>query len=221
MAFHTSIHTHSCHTPQIFLEDAGFDWKVLGPDARQADLAYVAWQCDQDAYACSGQKCSAQSIMFAHSSWVGLGLFDRMKELAGRCGAASGPRQFWFTADNLQQSTGYSISALALNASNCESLRSSLLFILHAVSLCCTLLLSASCSNSPHLLIPHTPGPPHSRSRKLEDLTIGPVLTWTTDAILGHAKKLLAIPGRAQQIQMWCGRREFSADMLFVTPFWG
>jgi hypothetical protein len=26
----------------------------------------VAWTCDQDAYACSGQKCSAQSILFVH-----------------------------------------------------------------------------------------------------------------------------------------------------------
>jgi len=48
----------------VFLEDAGFDWKVLGPDV--SDMEYVAWQCDQDAYACSGQKCSAQSILFAH-----------------------------------------------------------------------------------------------------------------------------------------------------------
>lgn len=27
---------------------------------------YVAWVCDQDAYACSGQKCSAQSMLFMH-----------------------------------------------------------------------------------------------------------------------------------------------------------
>lgn len=26
----------------------------------------MAWTCDQDAYACRGQKCSAQSILFAH-----------------------------------------------------------------------------------------------------------------------------------------------------------
>ena len=32
-------------------------------------------------------------------------------------------------------------------------------------------------------------------TRKLEDLTIGPVLTWTTDAMLNHAKNLLSIPG--------------------------
>ena len=31
-----------------------------------SQLEYVAWVCDQDAYACSGQKCSAQSILFMH-----------------------------------------------------------------------------------------------------------------------------------------------------------
>jgi 1-pyrroline-5-carboxylate dehydrogenase len=58
-------------TVQVFLEDAGFDWKVLGPDV--ADVDYVAWQCDQDAYACSGQKCSAQSILFMHENWAAAG----------------------------------------------------------------------------------------------------------------------------------------------------
>lgn len=36
-------------------------------------------------------------------------------------------------------------------------------------------------------------------SRQLSDLTIGPVLTWTTDAILGHMNKLLAVPGESSQ----------------------
>jgi 1-pyrroline-5-carboxylate dehydrogenase len=49
---------------KIKLEDAGFDWKILGPDVQEVD--YIAWVCDQDAYACSGQKCSAQSILFMH-----------------------------------------------------------------------------------------------------------------------------------------------------------
>ena len=31
--------------------------------------------------------------------------------------------------------------------------------------------------------------------RKMEDLTIGPVLTWTTDAMLGHMNKLLKLEG--------------------------
>ena len=56
---------------QVFLEDAGFDWKILGPDVAEPD--YVAWQCDQDAYACSGQKCSAQSILFMHENWAAAG----------------------------------------------------------------------------------------------------------------------------------------------------
>jgi len=100
---------------KVYLEDAGFDWKVVGPDARKEDLEYVAWQCDQDAYACSGQKCSAQSILFAHSNWVQLGLLDRMKQLAA--------------------------------------------------------------------------------TRKLDDLTIGPVISWTTEAMLQHTQRLLSIPG--------------------------
>ncbi len=56
---------------QVYLEDAGFDWKILGPDVM--DFDYVAWQCDQDAYAATGQKCSAQSILFQHSNWVSKG----------------------------------------------------------------------------------------------------------------------------------------------------
>lgn len=98
---------------KIRVEDAGFDWKILGPDVHCFE--YVAWQCDQDAYACSGQKCSAQSIMFAHKNWVDAGIYERMGELAAR--------------------------------------------------------------------------------RKLSDLTIGPVLSETTAKMLGHAERLLSIPG--------------------------
>ena len=43
----------------VRLEDAGFDWKVLGPDYDPDWLDYVAWQADQDAYNASGQKCFA------------------------------------------------------------------------------------------------------------------------------------------------------------------
>jgi 1-pyrroline-5-carboxylate dehydrogenase len=57
---------------RIVLEDGGYDWKILGPSPPTAphEVDYVAWQCDQDAYACSGQKCSAQSICFAHADWT-------------------------------------------------------------------------------------------------------------------------------------------------------
>ena len=39
---------------------------------------------DADAYAASGQKCSAQSILFAHQNWVDEGFFDRAKLAARR-----------------------------------------------------------------------------------------------------------------------------------------
>lgn len=39
------------------IEDAGFDWKILGPDVSNED--YVAWVSDGDAYNYGGQKCSA------------------------------------------------------------------------------------------------------------------------------------------------------------------
>jgi 1-pyrroline-5-carboxylate dehydrogenase len=67
---------------KVKLEDAGFDWKVIGPDADAKLVDYVAWQCDQDAYASIGQKCSAQSICFVHENWKNMGLVDKMKENA-------------------------------------------------------------------------------------------------------------------------------------------
>ncbi|MCX6736443.1 MAG: aldehyde dehydrogenase family protein [Candidatus Parcubacteria bacterium] len=67
---------------KVRIEDAGFDWKILGPDFNKENLDYVAWQCDQDAYAASGQKCSATSILFAHNNWVDGGLFSKLKSLA-------------------------------------------------------------------------------------------------------------------------------------------
>lgn len=107
---------------KIFLEDAGFDWKLLGPDVRA--MEHVAWQCDQDAYACSGQKCSAQSMLFVHENWLKAGLLPRLEARAAR--------------------------------------------------------------------------------RTLSDLTIGPVLTWTTDAMLAHVQRLLReVPGSDV---LWGGR---------------
>ncbi|CAL5441464.1 unnamed protein product [Camellia sinensis] len=112
---------------RIKLEDAGFDWKILGPDVQEVcmdnasfmvlkwKVDYVAWVCDQDAYACSGQKCSAQSILFMHENWSKSSLLSQMNDLASR--------------------------------------------------------------------------------RKLDDLTVGPVLTFTTEAMLEHVNKLLQIPG--------------------------
>jgi 1-pyrroline-5-carboxylate dehydrogenase len=55
----------------VRLEDAGFDWKIIGPDYQSGWLEHVAWQCDEDAYNAAGQKCSAQSILFVHDNWAG------------------------------------------------------------------------------------------------------------------------------------------------------
>ena len=63
MAEHLATITHG----KVKIEDAGFDWKILGPDVTNVD--YVAWVCDNDAYNLSGQKCSAQSLCLAHTNW--------------------------------------------------------------------------------------------------------------------------------------------------------
>jgi 1-pyrroline-5-carboxylate dehydrogenase len=49
-----------------------------------SDVDYIAWQCDQDAYASIGQKCSAQSIMFMHENWKDTGLLEKMKANASK-----------------------------------------------------------------------------------------------------------------------------------------
>jgi len=98
---------------KIKIEDAGFDWKILGPDVQDVD--YVAWTSDQDAYAYSGQKCSAQSILFIHENWQKADFVKKIKTLAER--------------------------------------------------------------------------------RKLDDLTVGPVLTVTNKRFLDHVQALLRIPG--------------------------
>jgi len=67
----------------VRIEDAGFDWKVIGPDFHPELVDYVAWQCDEDAYNASGQKCSAQSIVLAHDNWTEA-LLPKLRELAAR-----------------------------------------------------------------------------------------------------------------------------------------
>jgi 1-pyrroline-5-carboxylate dehydrogenase len=98
----------------VRLEDAGFDWKIIGPDYNPQWLDYVAWQSDQDAYNASGQKCSAQSILFVHDNWANA-LLPKLESLASQ--------------------------------------------------------------------------------RKLDDLTLGPVLSWTNPRIQAHIDALLAIKG--------------------------
>ena len=67
----------------VRLEDAGFDWKIIVPDFDEHWLDYVAWQSDEDAYNASGQKCSAQSILFVHDNWA-KSLLPKLGELAKR-----------------------------------------------------------------------------------------------------------------------------------------
>ncbi len=99
---------------RVRIEDAGFDWKIIGPDFDPRWLDYVAWQADEDAYNASGQKCSAQSILFVHDNWADA-LLPRLGELAAR--------------------------------------------------------------------------------RRLDDLTLGPVLTWTNAAIDRHIAAVMSVPG--------------------------
>ena len=83
---------------RVKLEDAGFDWKIMGPDVQDED--FVVWQADQDAYAFSGQKCSAQSICFMHENWVKAGLVGKLERQAARRSLAdysSGPVLSWTT----------------------------------------------------------------------------------------------------------------------------
>ncbi len=68
---------------KVRLEDAGFDWKIIGPDFDADWLDYVAWQCDEDAYNATGQKCSAQSALFVHDNWADA-LLPRLGPLAAR-----------------------------------------------------------------------------------------------------------------------------------------
>jgi len=98
----------------VRIEDAGFDWKVIGPDYHPEWLDYVAWQCDEDAYNAAGQKCSAQSIVLSHKNWTD-NLLPKLEKLAAR--------------------------------------------------------------------------------RSLDNLTLGPVLTWTNAQIKAHIDAVLAVPG--------------------------
>ena len=98
----------------VRLEDAGYDWKVIGPDFQAEWLDYVAWQADQDAYSATGQKCSAQSMLFVHRNWYDA-LMPKLTQLAAR--------------------------------------------------------------------------------RKLDDLTLGPVLSWTTERMLAHVEATANIAG--------------------------
>ena len=76
-------HVAASMNGRVRLEDAGFDWKVIGPDFDAAWVDYVAWQSDEDAYNAAGQKCSAQSVLLVHDNWVDA-LLPKLSALAER-----------------------------------------------------------------------------------------------------------------------------------------
>ena len=65
---------------KVKIEDAGLDYKILGPDVY--DVNNVAKISDNDAYNCSGQKCSAQSLLFVHNNWLLFDFLDKIEDLA-------------------------------------------------------------------------------------------------------------------------------------------
>ena len=67
---------------KVRFEDSGYNWKILGPEVTNLD--YTAYVSDQDAYAFSGQKCSAQRVLLAHSNWIQAGIIDKITALAQR-----------------------------------------------------------------------------------------------------------------------------------------
>jgi len=69
---------------RVRLEDAGFDWKILGPDVDKMNLDYIAWQCDQDAYALSGQKCASESLLLVHSNVAKTDFYEKLKKQAAK-----------------------------------------------------------------------------------------------------------------------------------------
>lgn len=70
---------------RVKMEDAGFNWKILGPHVPSPQIMKeVALQSDKDAYAASGQKCSAQSILLAHENWIEAGFLGEIRELAAK-----------------------------------------------------------------------------------------------------------------------------------------
>eukprot|EP00831_Metopus_contortus_P002779 TRINITY_DN1102_c0_g1_i5.p1 TRINITY_DN1102_c0_g1~~TRINITY_DN1102_c0_g1_i5.p1 ORF type:complete len:570 (+),score=81.22 TRINITY_DN1102_c0_g1_i5:2-1711(+) len=69
---------------KVKLEDAGFDWKILGPDAHTMNIDYLAWQCDQDAYALTGQKCSAESFLMVHKNLAKTDFYEKLKAQAAK-----------------------------------------------------------------------------------------------------------------------------------------
>ena len=60
------------------MRGGGFDWKIIGKNENMNAQEIYAIS-SKDAYSFSGQKCSAQSMLFIHNSWD-LGTFKEQLE---------------------------------------------------------------------------------------------------------------------------------------------
>ena len=68
---------------KVRIEGGGFDWKIIDKK-KDIDPEVVYQICNKDAYSFSGQKCSAQSMLFIDDSWD-LDIFkDNLKKLADK-----------------------------------------------------------------------------------------------------------------------------------------
>jgi 1-pyrroline-5-carboxylate dehydrogenase len=65
---------------KLKIEDSGYNWTILGPDT--INVNQVAHQCDQDAFAASGQKCSALRLLVAHKNWTSTNFIKEIKQRA-------------------------------------------------------------------------------------------------------------------------------------------
>ena len=146
------------------LEDAGFDWKILGPDV--GDVDYVAHVSDQDAYGYSGQKVRPLPLPLPFPLPLPLrsGVAGGAAATAAAAAAAAAAVALTLAPPQPLQPQCSAQSALFVHE-NWD--KAGILGKLEALA----------------------------AKRKIDDLTIGPVLTWTTEAILGHVDALLAIPG--------------------------
>jgi len=68
---------------RVRLEGGGFDWKIIG-EKQNLNEREIYRICTKDAYSFSGQKCSAQSLLFIHDSWDLNSFRYNLKELAYR-----------------------------------------------------------------------------------------------------------------------------------------
>ena len=66
---------------RIKIEGGGFDWKIIG-DSNDLHHDTVYNICTKDAYSFSGQKCSAQSMLFIDHSWDLTVFKEKVKTLA-------------------------------------------------------------------------------------------------------------------------------------------